>query len=594
MTQNLQARIVDYVRQNGLVVLYSSLFTAFVAFIIHYNNNREMHLVERSLLYAFVCGLPFCIGGTYRVWEAPRFKNLLPVALIAVFGIAFALFYNFSERAEFLAHMFAVACLLFLLTPAIVRKKEDVGFHWVMFTLFAIGASLTISGVFYGLLGFLTWVIKELFSYEFPKLFLHTGLAVLIVFMPINLLSFLKPAPDKLKDLRYKLPGHLKKPITLLFVPVMFTYIAVLLVYALKILLQFELPKGMVSVPISIAYILFFSLNAYLESQDREMRGLWKYRTWFQYLFIPLFVMMGVGVGVRIYQYGFTDERVYLLLAYIVMLFSFFIRIVFRRLELRLLIAFAATILLITSIGPLSPKSLEKHSQIRQFLSIAAKYGASFDKPEDFKFSTWKLSDVRSAGSALRVIRNDDGFKLLTDEGVRKGLFGASNPNEFSGFDWKRIIKVLSELDSGGTHYAQPQPVRDERLCKGMHLDHESRRLPLDVSGYDWFMHFRLNKGKQYVTPHLDGDHVRFQIDMDTLVLSQRKSFGDPEEIMNIGDQLRIYAKTPEDGALTDPVSFVVTHGAYRLKVIVWMARLDCSDPEIEADILVKAIKAKP
>ncbi len=593
MAESLKSKIESYVRENWLVVIYSLLGAATVAHIIHQKriSNNDYELLHNSLIYGFCFGLPICWGKVYLIREFPQLNKPYPLILGLVASLGFILSYNYNSHETFLAHIITVAYLLFIISPKVIRRDEKVGFHWIIYTLFAVGASITITLVFAGLLSFLVWVIKELFNYEIPKILQEVGLGLLWVFLPVNLFSFLKTSPEKISTLRYQMPVLLEKPVTLLFVPLMFIYIGVLLVYALKILVEFELPQGMVSAPISVAYVLFFLLNAYLESQDREMRGLWKYNNRFQLLFIPLFIMMGIGITVRISDYGITDDRVYLVLAYIVMLFSFFLRLFTKRLELRLLVAFTGTILLITSIGPLSPSSLEKHSQVRQFLKIASKYGSKFEKPEDFQFAKWKLPDVRSARSALGVIERNDAYSHLNEQGLRTGLFVNSSAGEFAKINWGEVERVLATLDPGRHSYEKTKNSGDDRLCKKFHTNYKSVDRPIDVSGYDWYVKFVENSSSRVsATSELKSEKVTFEIDYKTMTLLLRRDRETTEEILNIGEQIRAFASVEEKDARTEPVAVSVAHKKYRLKLLVWNAQIDCFDSEVKADLLIKVL----
>lgn len=97
--------------------------------------------------------------------------------------------------------------------------------------------------------------------------------------------------------------------------PLWSIYVILLNVYVLKITLNWSLPKGMVAIPISIAFMAF-SMKWWLlvpikkdtVSEDNKLsKGL----LWSQ---LALLLLFYVGVGRRIIDYGITQLRYFLIL----------------------------------------------------------------------------------------------------------------------------------------------------------------------------------------------------------------------------------------------------------------------------------------
>lgn len=581
MLKKIKKEIAHFLRENPLLVAYSFIGNVIFSFILYSEADDQL---KHALAYAFMLALPLCVGVGYLVADQVIRKAWAAPIVFAIFASGFGVVYSLEAQTAFQMHLLAIAILLFLLFPQAVRRDERLGFHWMIEVLFAIGSSLAISGILLGLVSFLVWVVGELFYIKPPKLLSDVGLGFFTVVLPINIFAFLKPRPNAVALLKYELTGATEKIIKVLFTPVLLTYLIVLLSYTAKILIDLKLPQGMVSVPISIAYGMFFVLDAYIESQGREIEGIWKYRKWIRVVFAPLFVVMGVGIGVRIAEYGFTEQRVYLLIGFFYMLTSVFVRIRWSALELRKLIALGVSILLLTSAGPLTPKSLMLQSQSDRFIKIIEKYGSGYHGIEDFKLSTWNLFDISSARSSLQSVILAKGEVALFNKGVERGVFVEVASGEGISDFLKELETQLSRLDSTNRHGKNKGA--DQRVCQSFEVPWVKRSPVLRVSGYDWRIEIDLNKeDKTYPLKIPDlSDHFKIEMAAQSLIFVR----GDvTEEVIGFGDEVRRYVENSKAGKADLPLELEGKVRGYRLLMIIWRASLDCEDERMSGEILV-------
>ena len=101
-----------------------------------------------------------------------------------------------------------------------------------------------------------------------------------------------------------------------LFLPLLGVYLVTLYIYAIRILVQWKLPDGNVSIliAVSMALLLFvvYVLGPWSRKEEPEIwKDLIRVLPW---LLIPLLVLMSVGIVRRISDYGFTVDRAYLAL----------------------------------------------------------------------------------------------------------------------------------------------------------------------------------------------------------------------------------------------------------------------------------------
>lgn len=145
-----------------------------------------------------------------------------------------------------------------------------------------------------------------------------------------------------------------------ILVPLLLVYAAILYVYAAKILLQFELPKGQIGWMVSsfgVAGVLTALLGWPLRDTGGIMvRFFWRY--WFIILIVPL-ALLGIGTYERIETYGLTQSRYALLLVgiWLALLAVIYLRPQAKR-DLRWIAGSLCALLLAASIGPQSLTAL--------------------------------------------------------------------------------------------------------------------------------------------------------------------------------------------------------------------------------------------
>lgn len=106
-----------------------------------------------------------------------------------------------------------------------------------------------------------------------------------------------------------------------LFLPLVLGYLLVLYGYGAKILLNMELPKGGVCLLIIVLMmgclgieLLLYPLQRKAEAEGGKTHAFerWLVR-WLPIIILPLLVLMSVAIGRRLYDYGITEDRLYVL-----------------------------------------------------------------------------------------------------------------------------------------------------------------------------------------------------------------------------------------------------------------------------------------
>lgn len=173
------------------------------------------------------------------------------------------------------------------------------------------------SGVLFAGLALAIVAVKELFAIDLDKKFF--GYLFVSIAGPFNTLFFLSGIPDidqnsNVLTLRY--PNGLKKFTQYVLLPLITLYLGILLCYEAKILITLSLPVGWVSYLVLVFAIIGILSFLLVYPIATSARNLWlkTFNRWFYYLLIPLLGLLYWAILYRIYSYGVTHERYYVLL----------------------------------------------------------------------------------------------------------------------------------------------------------------------------------------------------------------------------------------------------------------------------------------
>lgn len=550
MYKNISLHLNKYFSGHAFTVLYSLIGTAIATGLAI---DSEVSLIWH-LAYGFTLGLALCLGGDHLFKKSEKWKKRLPFLVVALLAIGYLLSSYLQSHRDLLIHLIISCYFLFLLTPQEVRQKEDRAFPWIVHCLIAVGLSLTISLILAGLVLVLYWAMSVLFQFVLPDELRYLGGAILSVFLPINLFTFLRPSPDQIAALQFKLSFRAEKIVYWLFLPLMTTYVLVLLLYALKILAIFSLPQGLVSIPISVAYALYISLYAYTTSQRDQKQDFRKFHRFFVFAFIPLFGMMGFGIFTRIYEYAFTPDRVYLLAIYILILISHSILILKNRLELRYWIAIIAAFFLLTSIRPLSPMEISLRSQSRKVIEIAQSHSLSFESGSA-KMDDWSQKDLEMLASALEFVTSNNGSHILEKKSRAAGLLSPETSTDFS--------SLISRLEN-----TLEQKRESSDACLKFEATEDELK-PISVTGYDWYHPLSIGTYSTAI-PFRDDIQIEFKLSEGKIIISQQ---GEEGTVMELADLKAFAPGAP--AVLTGRVK------SSEIKIFVRQAEWNCSSPSL-------------
>ncbi|GAA4329729.1 hypothetical protein GCM10023149_34570 [Mucilaginibacter gynuensis] len=178
------------------------------------------------------------------------------------------------------------------------------------------------------------------------------------------------------EDLNY--PKGLKIFTQYVLIPLATVYVLILLAYETKILVEWNLPKGVVSYLI-LSYSVFGILSlllVYPIREQEENKWLKTYTRSFYFLLIPLLVLLFLAVGARVNKYGVTEYRYFLILLTCWLAFITAYFLLFKQQNIKLIPISLCVLTLLTIYGPQSGFSIARYSQQQILVKHFKKYDA--------------------------------------------------------------------------------------------------------------------------------------------------------------------------------------------------------------------------
>ncbi|HTE00617.1 MAG TPA: DUF4153 domain-containing protein [Mucilaginibacter sp.] len=368
----------------------------------------------------------------------------------------------------------AAACLFFALNP-LLRSYDYLRFFMLSlgFHLLVAFAAFTAKGHIHGFWQFNKTLFLRFLTSALYSGVLFLGLAAAIeatkflfgiklwnntygimwfwIIGIFNTLFFLAgvPADTRSLDEDISYPKGLKIFTQYVLIPLATVYVAILLAYEIKILIEWRLPKGLVS-NLILGYSVFGILSILLVYPVREQAGnkwIKIYARSFYFLLIPLVILLFLAIWSRVIPYGVTVPRYYLI-ALAFWLFCITIYFLLSKKQNIKLIPVSLCILTLLSIyGPLSSFNVSKYSQTRIFLNIFKKYGA-FKDGKLVPLNKFKVKDEdgKNAQEELYYLVNNDGLSSIQPYVIKDLDFVSDSLNRVKDINNKDLYKYSSYL----------------------------------------------------------------------------------------------------------------------------------------------------
>jgi len=359
-----------------------------------------------------------------------------------------------------------------------------------------------LAGALYSLVLFLglcaaLGAMNLLFGFDFKSdTFQIMGVWIAGLFQTLFFLAGMPLYPEILQpDNSY--PKGLKLFTQYALIPLATIYALILLSYEMKILIEWNIPKGIVA-SLILSYAVFGILSlllVYPLRDTEENKWIKTYSRSFYFLMVPLIVLLYLAILLRVRNYGITEERYFLILLALWLSFITFFFLFTKKQNILVIPLSLSLVTFIAVYGPLSAFSIAERSQLHQLNLLLEKNKAlkngkmsvlPANIPRDDKNRISSVTHYMMDNYGLRsfqpLISRDlkqveDSIKtVLTDKKQGRGSYNR----------WERNQLQLSWLHK---NYNLPDSYRD--ISEPAHrykLIAEDQEL-IPVSGFDYIVH---------------------------------------------------------------------------------------------------------
>lgn len=324
------------------------------------------------------------------------------IAFIGVYGFFFAPTSSFDREVEVITFFVLFICMhLWVAVAAFLTDKDRYAFWRFNNILFIrIVISVIFSGVLFAGLALAITSINILFNVSFGEMvYLKLFFIIAGIF---NTWFFLSGIPDDYEELKVEqpFPKGLKVFSQYILIPLSIIYLAILYAYGMKIVVQWDLPRGWVS-----ALIIFYSivgilaiLLVYPLREKTEHSWVRLFARFFFIAILPLIILLYVAVYTRVNEYGVTEPRYYLIILGVWLTIISLYYIFSKRKNINLIPVSLLIFGLLSLFGPWNAFNVSENSQVKRLKKVFGKYNMlsaeGINKP-DKKLTEYDTDQIR-------------------------------------------------------------------------------------------------------------------------------------------------------------------------------------------------------
>ena len=456
-------------------------------YIAEVRNFQSDGFIEINLLLfgsIFITGMCEIIREKYfyekNKWLVRGIYSFITLVLSIIFYVDY-LQTNDYNNFKFWA-LIPISIILFVLIP-ILNKENKEKYLQSEFSDFVI-TYIFAAVLFVGIAIVLTTISYLFFSSNndfFFRLTTYSFWFIAEVFGASLFLSLLKKPDDDLEN--YKFPSIFNLLIKFVIIPLIVIYTGVLYIYMAKAVISMQLPKGLISHLVlwytAFSVIIMILITPFTQ-KDKFFGNFKKY---FPYFSIPLIFASLFALSQRIYQYGITEKRYYVLILIFWLLFCMILFI--RKMNITGIFISLIACVVIAVYTPFSAKSVSNFSQKERLKRMLVKYGAL----KDGKISkiTQKLADREGnqIHTTIAYISNNSTIQKLNFKNEKGEVYSTLEDLE-KGLDVKESWKDYYVYESEDEEIPEKQKVITYEI-----RNIENSEVISDTAGYDNFISYR-------------------------------------------------------------------------------------------------------
>lgn len=392
--------------------------------------------------------------------------------------------------------LFTIGLHLLVAFAPFISKGEMNGFWQFNKTLFLrFLLSVLYSGVLYLGLALALLAVDQLFNADIKGE--RYGQLWFFLAGIFNTWFFLAGVPENLDELDVvtDYPKGLKIFTQFVLLPLVAIYLLILYAYGIKIIIQWELPKGWVSWLVN-AFSVFGILSLLLIWPIRNDEGnkwISTFSRWFYRALFPLIILLGVAIGKRVMQYGITENRYFVLVValWLAGIATYFL--LSKTKNIKLIPVTLCIIAFLSSFGPWGAFSVSEKSQVNRLEKLLTEEKILVDGKIIKATDTVSDKNGRQIASIVHYLDDHHGFdniKHWFKENLDTVL-APKDSNEYV-YDTGKILGLMGVEDN--YYYGYRDDERDEgdtiTMKNFYYYAENNRQEAVSVAGFDYSCNF--------------------------------------------------------------------------------------------------------
>ncbi|WP_111634766.1 DUF4153 domain-containing protein [Pedobacter cryoconitis] len=418
--KNLQQSVSRVLKRFPFEILFAFVATlAAIAYIelesLNYLKESWCKRVMMTAALGLVISLATTLFCESRSIKTPQrlIYNSIAALLTAVLFFTFNPLINAADLIRFF--LLILAGHLLVAFAAFTKAGTIQGFWQFNKTLFLhFSTTALYSAALYAGIAAAIGAMNFLFSADFKyDTFYILWVCITGIF---NTVFFLSGVPDNFSKLNqdFSYPKGLKIFTQYVLIPLATIYVVILLAYEIKILVQWRLPKGLVSYLI-LGYAVFGILSLLLIfpiREKQENKWIKTFARTFYFLMLPLLFLLFVALGTRVADYGLTEPRYFLTLLASWLLFITLYFLLSKKQNIKIIPISLCLFTLVSIYGPQSAFSVSTYSQKTILLRIF-KDNHAFQDGKLVRINKISKKDGEKAVATLEYLISHNDFEVL-------------------------------------------------------------------------------------------------------------------------------------------------------------------------------------
>lgn len=493
---------LDTLKRFPLSLLSSIVGTAICIYMLELKWDHQKNF-EYLWKVVMCCGLGLNLFLSMSLISERRNDSMPLKYLIQFLGICILVGYYFllpEFRKMTLTNatqysLFAIGLhLLVAFAPFAVKSEMNSfwQFNKTLFLRFLLSALY--SGVLYLGLALALLAVDQLFNADIKGE--RYGQLWFFIAGIFNTWFFLAGVPKNLDELETETeyPKGLKIFTQFVLLPLVTIYLLILYAYGIKIIVQWELPKGWVSWLVN-AFSVFGILSLLLIWPIRNDEGnkwISTFSRWFYRALFPLIILLGVAIGKRVIQYGITENRYFVLVValWLAGIATYFL--LSKAKNIKLIPVTLCIIAFLSSFGPWGAFSISEKSQVNRLKKILMEEKILVDGKIKKTTDTISNKSGREIVSIVRYLDEHHGFENIKPWFAENldTVLAPKDSNEYV-YETGKILALMGVEDNYYYDYRDDERDNDTTTMKSFYYYAQNEhQQAVSVAGYDYFCNY--------------------------------------------------------------------------------------------------------